>query len=82
MEETLEILKAEKQKIVSKFKKNHETECYGENCVFKTIEEYEKAMGLLVNTTASIQQFEQVAEMTRRNAEKIASMQQEAKEAK
>lgn len=82
MEETLGILKAEKEKLVSKFKANHKTECYGEGCVFKTIEEYEKAMGLLVNVTASIQQFEQATEIARRNAEQVAKMQQEAKEAK
>lgn len=79
MEETLEILKAEKEKILAKLKENNDKECYGENSTFKTAEEYQTVIGLLVNITASITQFEQTIEMKRRNAEQITKMQEEAK---
>jgi hypothetical protein len=82
MEETLEVLKIEKKKILSKLGANNENECYGESCAFKTAEEYQIMVGLLVNLTASIGQLEQTLEIKKRNEEQVAKMQAEAKEAK
>ena len=82
MEETLEVLKIEKKKILSKLEANNGNECYGENCSFKTAEEYQIMVGLLVNLTASIGQLEQTLEIKRRSEEQVAKMQAEAKEAK
>lgn len=82
MEETLEVLKIEKKKILLKLGENKENECYGESCAFKTAEEYQIMVGLLVNLTASIGQLEQTLEIRKRNEEQVAKMQAEAKEAK
>lgn len=81
MEETLEILKREKQKIVNLINSNGEN-CYGENSTFKTAEEYQVIMGLLFNTTASIQNIEQSIELKKAQAAQLESLKQSAEEAK
>lgn len=72
LDETYEQVKKEHAKLLKIFKGLKEDECFGENCFFKTVEDYNLGLSLLSNSmsyTLQLKQAKDVREATRNNKE-------------